>query len=150
LGLANPSRINQPQLILKRALLPLDNVTSTKPMPISAPKPCGHAGCGKLVRDGSGRCEAHKSEAWVKKPTATKRVTGRKLQRLRKELFTANPLCVECAKLGFTTLATQRDHIVALTDGGADDESNTQGLCQPCHEAKSLAERLRAQRRSRG
>lgn len=102
------------------------------------------------MRDGTSRCVAHKSEAWAKKPTATKRITGRKLQRLRAELFSTNPLCVECAKQGHTTLATQRDHIVALTDGGADDESNTQGLCEPCHEAKSLAERLRAQRRARG
>lgn len=119
-------------------------------MPISAPKPCGHAGCGKLVRDGTGRCEAHKSEAWVKKPTATKRITGRKLQRMRADLFTANPLCVECAAKGFTRLATQRDHIVALADGGRDDPENTQGLCDECHEGKSLAERLRAQRRARG
>jgi 5-methylcytosine-specific restriction protein A len=119
-------------------------------MPIAAPKPCGHPGCGKLVRDGSGRCEAHQSEAWVKKPTATKRITGRKLQRMRAELFTANPLCVECSKLGLVKLATQRDHIRSLEEGGLDVPENTQGLCDDCHNAKSLAERLRAQARSRG
>ena len=119
-------------------------------MPLSAPKPCGHPGCGRLVRDGSGRCEKHKSEAWVKKPTATKRITGRKLQSFRAALFTANPLCVGCASVGRTTRATQRDHILSLADGGADDDSNTQGLCDSCHEAKSLVERQLAQRRSRG
>lgn len=119
-------------------------------MPVSAPKPCGHPGCGKLVRDGSGRCERHQSEAWIKKPTAAKRITGRKLQRMRAELFTSNPLCVECAKLRLVKLATQRDHIVSLEEGGLDVPENTQGLCDDCHDAKSLAERLRAQARSRG
>ena len=118
-------------------------------MPISAPKPCGHAGCGKLVRDGSGRCEAHKAEAWVKKPTAAKRITGRKLQRLRAELFERDPLCVECKKLGTVKLATQRDHIVSLEEDGEDADHNTQGLCDDHHDAKSKAERQRAQRRSR-
>jgi 5-methylcytosine-specific restriction enzyme A len=118
-------------------------------MPNAAPKPCGHAGCGKLVRDGSGRCDAHRSEAWVKKPTATKRMTGRKLQAARAALFMANPLCVMCQQQGKVKAATQRDHIVALSEGGLDDPSNTQGLCDDCHEGKSLAERLRAQRRSR-
>ena len=101
------------------------------------------------MRDGSGRCEAHKSEAWVKKPTATKRMTGRRLQAARAELFTANPLCVECSRLGRVKLATQRDHIIPLAEGGQDVPENTQGLCHDCHEGKSLAERLRAQRRSR-
>ena len=118
-------------------------------MPNAAPKPCGHPGCGKLVRDGSGRCQAHRSEAWVKKPTAAKRITGRKLQSMRADLFKANPLCVECSKLGLVKLATQRDHIVPLAEGGQDVPENTQGLCDECHEGKSLAERLRAQRRSR-
>jgi Ca2+-binding RTX toxin-like protein len=29
-------------------------------------------------------------------------------------------------------------------EGGEDNDENTQGLCEPCHEGKSLAERLRA------
>ena len=118
-------------------------------MPNAAPKPCGHPGCGKLVRDGSGRCERHQSTAWVKKPTATKRMTGRKLQAARAALFRDNPLCVMCEQQGKVTPATQRDHIVALSEGGLDEPSNTQGLCEACHESKSLAERLRAQRRGR-
>lgn len=91
----------------------------------------------------------HKREAWVKKPTAAKRITGRPLQRLRAELFSANPLCVECSKHGRVTLATQRDHIKSLEEGGQDVPENTQGLCDDCHDAKSLAERIRAQARSR-
>jgi 5-methylcytosine-specific restriction protein A len=118
-------------------------------MPISAPKPCGHAGCGKLVRDGSGRCDKHKAEAWVKKPTATKRMTGRKLQAARAALFQVNPLCVMCEANGIVRPAAHRDHIVPLSEGGLDVAENTQGLCAECHDGKSLAERVRAQRRAR-
>ena len=120
---------------------------SISAMPSAAPKPCSQPGCGVLVRDGTSRCGKHQREAWTKKPTATKRTTGRKLQAMRKALFTRDPLCVVCFKLGIVELATQRDHIVPLMDGGQDEDDNTQGLCHACHEAKSLAESLRSRRR---
>lgn len=111
-------------------------------MPSSPPKPC--TVCGTLVRDGSSRCDKHR-QSWVKvKPT--KRITGRRLQAMRAALFTRDPLCAECRRNGRTTLATQRDHIKPLAEGGADDHTNEQGLCDDCHEAKSLAEALRARR----
>lgn len=119
-------------------------------MPSSAPKPCSHPGCGVLVRDGTARCAKHPKAAWTKSPQATKRITGRKLQRMRASLFTREPLCAECSRHGRVTLATQRDHIVPLAEGGADDESNEQGLCHSCHEEKSLAESLRGRRRAAG
>jgi 5-methylcytosine-specific restriction protein A len=100
-----------------------------------------------LVRDGSNRCSAHQREAWAKKPTATKRITGRRLQAMRASLFRRQPLCPECEALGLVVLATQRDHIVSLEEGGTDTDDNTQGLCDQHHEAKSLGERLRARRR---
>lgn len=117
-------------------------------MPIAAPKPCSYPGCGVLVRDGSSRCGKHPREVWAKKPTATKRITGRRLQAMRAGLFSRNPLCVECERLGRVTLATQRDHITPLAEGGSDDESNVQGLCYTCHENKSLAESLRGRQRT--
>ena len=118
-------------------------------MPQSAPRPCSHPGCNVLVRDGTGRCEQHPRPAWTKKTTATKRITGRRLQRMREQLFERNPLCVECQRLGLVELATQRDHIKSLEEGGLDVPENTQGLCAQHHEEKSLAERIRAQARSR-
>jgi 5-methylcytosine-specific restriction protein A len=130
--------------------MPPDNVTGSNTMPTAAPKPCGHPGCGKLVRDGTSRCEAHKRPDWNKKPDAPKRMTGRKLQAARAALFQRNPLCVMCQAKGIVRLAQHRDHIVPLSEGGLDVEDNTQGLCTECHDGKSLAERLRAQARSRG
>lgn len=116
-------------------------------MPQAAPRPCSQTGCNVLVRDGTGRCADHKRQAWAKKPNATKRITGRRLQSMRSALFKRNPLCIECEKHHVVRLATQRDHIIPLTEGGKDDDSNTQGLCEECHEAKSLAEALRSKRK---
>lgn len=112
-------------------------------MPTAAPRPCTHPGCGALVRDGSGRCAAHPRPAWKKATGSTKRITGRKLQAMRAALFTREPLCAECKRHGRVTLATLRDHITPLAEGGLDEESNTQGLCHDCHEEKTLAEALR-------
>ena len=116
-------------------------------MPQAAPKPCSQPGCGVLVRDGSNRCVKHPKEAWAKPVTATKRVTGRKLQAMRAKLFQESPLCVECERHGRVTLATQRDHIKPLAEGGLDDASNVQALCEPCHEAKSKTESQRGRTR---
>lgn len=46
---------------------------------------------------------------------------------------------------GRATVATQRDHITPLEEGGSDDESNEQGLCQECHDVKSKLEAKRGQ-----
>lgn len=117
-------------------------------MPSAAPRPCSHPGCGVLVRDGTGRCPRHPKQSWVKKPTAAKRITGRPLQRLRAELFAREPLCRDCVKLGLVKLATQRDHIIPLEEGGQDVESNVQPLCDEHHDTKSKAERARGVKRS--
>lgn len=66
---------------------------------------------------------------------------------MRRALFLRDPLCGMCNAQGLVVLATQRDHIVPLSEGGEDTEDNTQGLCHACHEGKSLAESLRARRR---
>lgn len=117
-------------------------------MPVSAPKPCNHPGCGVLVRDGTGRCPKHPRPQWAKAATAPKRVTGRKLQRLRAELFASDPLCAACRRQGRVTLATQRDHITPLAEGGTDTDDNVQGLCADCHEAKSKTEAARGVQRA--
>lgn len=100
-----------------------------------------------LVRDGTGRCANHPKDVWAKPVTATKRVTGRKLQTMRAKLFTSNPLCVECERQGRVTLATQRDHIKPLAEGGQDVDDNVQGLCAACHDAKSKEESNRGRLR---
>ena len=116
-------------------------------MPNAAPRPCTQAGCGALVHDGSGRCGKHPRAAWAKAPTPTKRITGRRLQALRAEMFATQPLCVLCEAQGKVTLATQRDHIIPLAEGGSDDPDNVQPLCLACHDEKSKTESARGRRR---
>lgn len=113
-------------------------------MTARAPKPCSKPGCNALVYDGSARCDKHKPPKWTKRADSPKRITGRKLQRMRDELFKAQPLCVECLKHGRLTPATERDHIMPLFEGGTDTDDNVQALCHDCHEIKSKAERIRA------
>lgn len=66
-----------------------------------------------------------------------KRTAGNALQRARERLRTRQPLCVRCLAKGRVRAWTQRDHIVALDNGGADTEDNVQGLCDECHRIKT-------------
>lgn len=62
------------------------------------------------------------------------RIRGRTLQTLRARLLGENPMCSMCG----TSVATELDHIKALTNGGTNDDDNLQGLCAACHEVKTL------------
>lgn len=110
-------------------------------VPTAAPKPCTQ--CGTLVHDGSSRCMVHKVKAWVRRVDVPKRQTGRALQRKRAELFAREPECRECMRLGRFRLATVRDHIVPLAEGGDDADENVQPLCGACHDAKTARESAR-------
>ena len=66
-----------------------------------------------------------------------KRLTGRKLQRLRRYVFARNPLCVLCEARGFTRPAVELDHITPISQGGSDRLDNLQGLCRACHDSKT-------------
>jgi 5-methylcytosine-specific restriction protein A len=114
-------------------------------MPSYPARQCSKAGCTALSRDGTGRCPDHPKEQWTKRADAPKRITGRKLQKLRKDLFAESPLCVMCEANGRITRATQRDHIEPLSKTRIDrpDNYGMQALCKECHDAKSKAERSR-------
>lgn len=119
-------------------------------MPIHAPRPCSHPGCGALVRDGTSRCPRHPKKAWAAPAKETKRITGRRLQAMRADLFRRKPLCEPCQEAGRVTLATIRDHRIPLAEGGADDETNEQAICDDCHTVKTKAESARGVRRAWG
>lgn len=110
---------------------------------------CSYPGCGVLTDSKEVRCGKHPRQAWERSGPAPKRIRGATLQAARARLFRKQPLCAMCLIQNRVRLATQRDHIVPLTEGGADDESNTQGLCAECHDQKSQAEAQRALQRQR-
>jgi 5-methylcytosine-specific restriction protein A len=106
-------------------------------MPQQPKRYCTQPGCSVLVEAGQGgRCGGHARQPFRSASHTVERIRGTHLQRLRKELFDRQPLCVLCEKAGRVTIATIRDHIVALSDGGTEDAANTQALCHACNEDK--------------
>ena len=110
---------------------------------------CTYPGCGESCAGKVVRCEKHQPKKWEKHGQGVKRMTGDGLRKARRLLFQANPLCVHCQQKSppQVRLATERDHIVPLEEGGQDVPENTQGLCAECHAVKSLAERQRGLKR---
>lgn len=109
-------------------------------MPWMSPHPCRYPGCGTLIRGGSGYCSDHRSQARKRedeaRPSPAKRGYGPEWRRRRAAFLEANPYCVEPRGNGKRCGApsTVCDHVVPLSLGGADDESNWQALCKPCHD----------------
>lgn len=105
-------------------------------MPQAALRPC--ATCHQVG------CTAHVRPAWGS-ARPVQRIRGRKLQRLRMDLWAKEPQCRVCKRV---LLPKQmiRDHVINLADGGADDTTNEQPICQPCHDAKTQREAQRGAR----
>ena len=119
-------------------------------MPIQAARPCRHAGCGQLSRDGSGFCQAHQADKKINRfadphrPSASQRGYGAEWRKTRARVMKRDAgLCQGCLKDGILKLATQVDHIVSKRQGGSDDEANLQALCDGCHRFKTAREALR-------
>jgi len=113
-------------------------------MPLAPLRHCS-PGCPTLTRGGP--CAVHttpKSTGWNNDDT---RLRGRRLQAKRKQLFDDEPLCRLCRKLGRVSAATIRDHIVPLAEGGTDEDSNIQPLCQTCSDTKTRQEAIRGRNR---
>ncbi len=103
-------------------------------MPLAPPRVC--ATCGRIG------CSDHRRPAWGHRVPVT-RVRGRRLQAVRAQLFRAQPFCAQC----LTAVATVRDHVIPLAEGGVDDDRNVQALCQVCSDAKTATEARRGQTR---
>ena len=115
-------------------------------MPKAAPRPCTYPGCGKLVRDGTGRCEAHKHVerrvADAKRGSAHERGYSVAWQRARAGYLRNHPLCRAHGLLDEVVAATVVDHVVPHRGDKALfwDSSNWQPLCKPCHDRKTATE----------
>jgi 5-methylcytosine-specific restriction enzyme A len=73
-------------------------------------------------------------------PNFTPRTRGSVWMARRARWLKHQPVCVMCLACGRTSAASQVDHVIPLIDGGRDDESNYQSLCEPCHIAKTAEE----------
>lgn len=69
---------------------------------------------------------------------------GRPWRRLRDRVMERDGhLCQPCQRRGVLTLATECDHIVPVSKGGTDAETNLEAICGACHRAKSATEAAR-------
>jgi len=122
-------------------------------MPVAAARPCRHAGCGALVRDGSGYCGAHQADKQAgkfgdeRRGTRQERGYGREWEETRKRILKRDKgLCQPCLRNGRPRPAKQVDHRIPKFEGGADDDDNLQAICVECHKAKTAEEARRARR----
>ena len=106
--------------------------------PMAPPRACH---CGQRQP-----CLRHTRAAWAPS-VAVPRLAGRANQARRQRVFARNPLCVRCLQQDRVSLATIADHIINLQEGGVDDETNLQGLCQACSDVKTHEEATRGLRR---
>ncbi len=65
-----------------------------------------------------------------------KRKAGKALQTRRQRFYERDPRCALCRK-PLLLDEYRLDHVVALVNGGQDTDANLQGLCVPCHDAKT-------------
>ena len=110
-------------------------------------RPCKHAGCPELTRDGW--CPQHRPQhkrrvsadyhSWYSTPT---------WQRLRAEHLLVEPFCRECARSGIRTRATIVDHIRPHRGDWRlfTDTTNYQSLCKFHHDQKTMREQQQDRR----
>ena len=119
-------------------------------MPRKPKRPCGYTGCAELT---DGRyCEKHQKEMdarynkYERDPRARKRY-GRTWKRIRDRYMAEHPLCEECQKAGRLTPAEEVHHIIPLSKGGTNKDSNLMSLCTRCHSSITAREGERWARR---
>jgi 5-methylcytosine-specific restriction protein A len=75
---------------------------------------------------------------------------GRPWRRKREAVLKRDGyLCQPCNRDNRITLATEVDHVIPQAEGGSDDETNLQAICDTCHKAKTAEESKRGVNRSR-
>lgn len=114
-------------------------------------RPCRHAGCGALTREGY--CERHRPthrrrisadyHGWYNLPIWT--------DRLRPQHLLAEPFCRACAARGDRVRATVVDHIQPHRGDWQrfTDPDNLQSLCKYHHDRKTALEMARDRREAR-
>jgi len=118
-------------------------------MPSLAAKPCRHAGCRALVRDGGGYCQAHKRvvqrEVDSRRESSTQRGYGYRWQKASKAYLRAHPLC-QCDECQEGKLRLRASQVVDHKKPHKGDmalfwgSSNWQAMAKECHDKKTARE----------
>lgn len=91
---------------------------------------------------------ARKVSNWSKRESRQARGYGRAHDLMRARVLREEPLCQPCHRAGRVSASSIADHIVPKAEGGGDERENYQGICHPCHVAKTAREAARARWRS--
>jgi 5-methylcytosine-specific restriction protein A len=82
---------------------------------------------------------------------ARRRLRGRAGQRDRARILAEEPLCRPCLEAGRVTPSEEVDHISDdVPDELWDARENKQGICKPCHTAKTARESAAGRSGGRG
>jgi 5-methylcytosine-specific restriction protein A len=102
-------------------------------MPRKPKRPCSFPGCPELT---DGRyCDKHQKQVdayynkYERDPQTRKRY-DRRWRRIRDRYISEHPLCEECQKYGRLTPAEEVHHIIPLSKGGTNADSNLMSLCK--------------------
>ena len=117
-------------------------------MPLSAPTPCRHPGCGAVLTK-PGYCDTHRSIVHRDYGRARRSFDAElgfyqsaQWRAVRAAFLRQHPLCCACEQRGRVVPAVVADHVVPIKQGGARfDPRNLQSLCVSDHNAKSAKER---------
>lgn len=103
-------------------------------------KVCAQPGCPELSEQTY--CTTHTSPAWQTSTRRERTVSGWEQQRRAKRILLRDHcICHVC----HTGAADQVDHVIPLSEGGADTDSNLAAIhAEPCHREKTQAEAARA------
>jgi 5-methylcytosine-specific restriction protein A len=121
-------------------------------MAVGAKRPCRYSGCRTLVTGRDGFCDAHKSHANISsrandsyRGSSTQRGYDYKWQKTSAGYLKHHPFCVSCEAKGVIGVAVELDHIIPIQVAPLRkyDRSNWQGLCKPCHTAKTNRDRVK-------
>jgi 5-methylcytosine-specific restriction protein A len=87
--------------------------------------------------------------------SAAERGYGSEWRKTRERILVRDRrLCQPCLREGRTTLATEVDHKIPKAEGGTDDDSNLQAICDQkpwrCHSKKTAVESKRSAKRATG
>lgn len=108
-------------------------------MPRKPKRPCRYPGCRELCEDGEQYCPTHKKLMEKHYDNFTRGYNGHKRygsqwRKIRTRYVHKQPLCEECLKHGRFVPVEEVHHIVPISEGGTNDESNLMSLCRSCHE----------------
>lgn len=112
-------------------------------MPMKPKRPCRWPGCEKLCEDGKQYCPEHQKQmdehydSFTRGYDSSKRY-GSRWRTVRARYVQKHPFCEECLKHGRYVAVEEVHHIVPLSAGGTNDESNLMSLCRSCHEKMHL------------